>query len=56
MAPSPGKERQRMSGCGCTETKFDGVSPAYRRALIAVIAVNAGMFLVEITAGALGRR
>jgi hypothetical protein len=44
-----------MSGCGCEETGFDGVSPDYRRALIAVIAINAGMFLVEITAGALGR-
>lgn len=44
-----------MSGCGCEETKFDGVSPDYRRALIAVIAINAGMFLVEITAGAMGR-
>lgn len=44
-----------MSGCGCTDTKFDGVSPAYRRALIAVIAINAGMFLVEATAGALGQ-
>lgn len=44
-----------MSGCGCEETRFDGVSPAYRRALIAVIAINASMFLVEITAGALGR-
>ncbi len=45
-----------MSGCGCKETRFDGVSPGYRRALIAVIAINAGMFPVEITAGALGRR
>lgn len=45
-----------MPGCRCEETRFDGVSPPYRRALIAVIAINAGMFLVEITAGALGRR
>ena len=45
-----------MSRCGCEETRFDGVSPAYRRALIAVTAINAGMLLVEITAGALGRR
>ncbi|MFN0023437.1 MAG: cation transporter, partial [Parvularculaceae bacterium] len=44
-----------MSGCGCEETRFDGVSPDYRRALIAVIAINAGLFLVEITAGAMGR-
>lgn len=32
---------------------FDGVSPAYRRALWAVIVLNGGMFLVEMTAGAL---
>lgn len=32
---------------------FDGASPAYRRALIAVIVLNAGLFLVEMTAGAL---
>lgn len=43
-----------MSGSCCAEKKFDGVSPAYRRALIAVIAINATMFLVEATAGALG--
>ena len=43
-----------MSGCGCAETTFDGVSPGYRRALVAVIAINAAMFLIEITAGAFG--
>ncbi len=32
---------------------FDGTSPAYRRALIAVIILNGGLFLVEMTAGAL---
>ncbi|RID93759.1 cation transporter [Gemmobacter lutimaris] len=32
---------------------FDGTSPAYRRALVAVIVLNAGLFGVEITAGAL---
>lgn len=44
-----------MADCGCEETRFDGVSPAYRRALSAVIVINAAMFLIEITAGALGR-
>lgn len=39
-----------MSGC-CDVEPFDGVSAGYRRALIAVIAINAGMFIVEITAG-----
>lgn len=32
---------------------FDGASPAYRRALIAVIVLNAGLFGVEMTAGAM---
>ncbi|MBY0423634.1 MAG: hypothetical protein K2Q06_15120, partial [Parvularculaceae bacterium] len=39
-----------MSGCGCAETTFGGVSLGYRRALVAVIAINATMFLIEITA------
>ncbi len=33
--------------------EFDGASPAYKRALIAVIALNAGLFFIEMTAGAL---
>lgn len=32
---------------------FDGASPGFRRALWAVIALNGGMFLVEMSAGAL---
>lgn len=39
-----------MSGC-CEHKTFDGASPAYRRALIAVIAINAVMFVVEMSAG-----
>ena len=39
-----------MSGC-CDDKTFDGVSPAYKRALIAVIAINAVMFFVEMMAG-----
>ncbi len=39
-----------MSGC-CEEKVFDGLSPAYKRALIAVIAINATMFVVEMWAG-----
>ena len=43
-----------MSGSCCGATvKFDGMSPVYRRALVAVIAINAVMFLVEIFAGAI---
>ena len=40
------------ASCG-HHVSFDGTSPGYRRALWAVIALNAGMFGVEITAGAL---
>jgi len=32
---------------------FDGASPGYRRALLAVIVLNAGLFTIEMTAGAL---
>lgn len=39
-----------MSGC-CEEKMFDGLSPSYKRALIAVIAINAVMFVVEMWAG-----
>lgn len=34
------------SGCGCgAAVKFDGASPAYRRILMAVIAINGAAFL-----------
>ncbi|SMY08582.1 cation transporter [Flavimaricola marinus] len=43
-----------MAGCHHHhEAAFDGMAPAYKRALWAVIAINAGMFIVEITAGSL---
>lgn len=41
------------AGCCHHEPEFDGMSSAFKRALWAVIAINAGMFLVEISAGAL---
>ena len=40
-------------GCCNHEPKFDGMSPGFRRALWIVIAINAAMFVVEMTAGAL---
>ncbi len=48
-----------MAGCACEDDQidagqFDGRSPAYKRALIAVIAINAVMFFVEMSAGYLG--
>ncbi len=39
--------------CGGNDAKFDGLSKGYRRALWAVIAINGGMFFVEMAAGAL---
>lgn len=42
-----------MSGCCGNDVKFEGLSASYRRALWAVIAINAGMFAVEIAAGAM---
>lgn len=45
-----------MSGCcGHHENTFDGVSRDYRRRLWVVIALNAGMFAVEMVAGHLAR-
>ncbi len=41
--------------CGCcgAPPRFDGLDPRYKRILWTVIALNAAMFAVEITAGAL---
>jgi Co/Zn/Cd efflux system component len=40
-----------MSADSCPTTPFDGASTRYRRALLAVIAINAVMFVVEVAAG-----
>ena len=42
-----------MAGCGCGNVRFEGLSPRYRRVLLAVVAINAVMFAVEMTAGTL---
>ncbi len=42
-----------MSTCCGSGVVFDGMSAAYRRRLWAVIALNAGMFVVEMAGGAL---
>ena len=43
-----------MAGCGCTHNaRFDGMSKDYKRRLWLVIAINALMFAVEMTAGQL---
>lgn len=39
-----------MSSC-CETNSFDGTSAQYKRALAAVIAINAAMFFVEMSAG-----
>ena len=42
-----------MSGsCGCgSDQNFDGSSPAYKRVLMVIIAINFGMFFVEFFGG-----
>lgn len=42
-----------MSACCGKDHRFDGMSADYRRRLWAVIAINAAMFVVEMTAGQL---
>lgn len=41
------------AGCCNNTPRFDGLSRGFRRALWAVIAINATMFIVEMTAGTL---
>lgn len=42
-------------GANCGDhCEFDGASPAFKRALWAVIAINGTMFVVEMTAGQIG--
>lgn len=43
------------ASCGHHHGRFDGMSDDYRRRLWAVIAINAAMFLVEMTAGQLAQ-
>ena len=44
-----------MSGCCGSGVKFDGVSGDYKRRLWVVIALNALMFIVEMSAGHLAK-
>jgi cation diffusion facilitator family transporter len=44
-----------MAGCCGNNAKFDGVSDDYKRRLWIVIALNATMFFVEMTAGHLAK-
>ena len=44
-----------MAGCCGSDTKFDGVSADYKRRLWLVIAINALMFVVEMSAGRLAQ-
>lgn len=44
----------QSSVCGChSNPRFDGMDPRYKRVLWTVIAANAAMFVVEMTAGQL---
>ena len=50
-APSCGAETQ---ACGCSgNPRFDGMDASYKRVLWTVIAINAAMFFVEMSAGRL---
>ena len=40
-----------MSGCCGHDARFEGISKDYKRRLVAVIAMNATMFVVEMSAG-----
>jgi len=40
-----------MPGCPCNSQIFDGLSVSYKRVLWVVIAINATMFCIELTAG-----
>lgn len=44
-----------MAGCCGNDAKFDGMSDVYKRRLWIVIALNATMFVVEMTAGHLAK-
>jgi len=44
-----------MSGCCSNDAKFDGASEDYKRRLWLVIAINALMFVVEMSAGRLAQ-
>jgi len=44
-----------MAGCCGYDTKFEGLSAGYKRRLWLVIALNATMFVVEMTAGHLAK-
>ncbi len=44
-----------MGSCCGHDAKFDGVSEDYKRRLWIVIALNATMFVVEMTAGHLAQ-
>jgi len=44
-----------MAGCCGHDTKFEGLSAGYKRRLWLVIALNATMFVVEMTAGHLAK-
>ena len=48
-----GADRAEPAGCGCEAiaATFTGEDPRYRAALVAVVAINAAMFLVEMAAG-----
>ncbi|KZC98282.1 cation transporter [Oceanibaculum pacificum] len=49
---SHGHASHAHAGGHSHEPAFDGASPAYRRILLLVLAINAAMFVIEVAAGA----
>ena len=48
------KNPDNHEACGCSgNPQFDGLDPAYKRILWAVIIINAAMFIIEMSAGKL---
>ena len=45
-------DQHKACGC-CGNPQFDGLDPAYKRILWAVIVINAAMFIIEMSAGKL---
>lgn len=45
------KARHMVGRCCGHEPKFDGVSVAYKRVLLAIVAINGAMFCTELLAG-----
>lgn len=54
MTEKTAKPGGEAEACGCSgNPQFDGLDPTYKRILWVVILINAGMFIIELSAGKL---